>query len=931
MERRRMRRKSGFGKRMMVTMLSLIMLLGVFNPGLLASAEETNFMDSFINAYDQQTQSGSETMGSLALSYIAKYDVLKAKGQALDTAAQDYAAQVEALNAEMAALDAAVVADAAAGLLTEAEVTSIRAAVAGSVSGAGSAAPAGDASLKKQTVTCFEDNKTFAVTGNLPEGTTLSVTKLESEVNDYIHNHILGLDALPAGYTGEAFDIKLLDKDGNAFQPADQVNVGVTADGITENSDVTVYHLPGTSADDVYAGYNKDVNGISLMRTVKELVGEKIETVNAYEGYYAFLTDGFSTYYVVAGHSDEISLSDTSIVKFPSDGENTYYIERGASIEFKSTGLFGLDPGGWDRVTSAEGITRERNTFSVSLNAPIGATAVYRYDESKTFTFIVTERKEIIEEAIRTQPVYLAIRLEQSLPGEPGVTDGDYKRLNSNYTANGWTQWEEYTFAKTASGIINPAISETVYVTPDGSSTVGVYDATGTVCQNYIISGGIDWDRMLSVAIEQNAVATDGENVTNYNKNNYEVIPYVVKYMVERGIGWHIDCIVVPKVRITLSYDLNLKNYVVPANTLVLPDAVVRNSEFNTSVGYIEKDTSNLEVGDTINATLDGVPYTLTFKGWSADNPNGTTSTNDPGTTINVKKDTVLYAIWEGKASAGDLKIQKTIVGTKFTENKAYSFTITPGSDVNTDDFTAWATTNGYTKTNGSITVNVTVAANKESNYVTLRNLPTGSYTVAENKTETDEFTVKWTGINASDDETTATAIVTAAQQTNANCTNDYTPKVSKAKVTKTVTGNMGDHNKVFTFNASVVNGVMKGVTFKHSNGTTGTIAGDTYKFTLKHNEWIEFDGLTIRSELVVVEEESAYKVYIDNSENPVNDRTGKKTIADDGSTIIAFRNDNQVTIDTGIELNSFPFFMMLSSCIVMAVFFFIGKKRMMF
>ena len=45
----------------------------------------------------------------------------------------------------------------------------------------------------------------------------------------------------------------------------------------------------------------------------------------------------------------------------------------------------------------------------------------------------------------------------------------------------------------------------------------------------------------------------------------------------------------------------------------------------------------------------------------------------------------------------------------------------------------------------------------------------------------------------------------------------------------------------------------------------------------------------------------------------------------------LVINNDKTVTIDTGIELNSYPFFLMLSFVIVSAGFFILGKKRMMF
>lgn len=290
MERRTKRAKPAFGKRMLVCILSLVMLLSVISPGLLAGAEETtSFLDSYVNAYDQQLQSGGEALSSLALSYIAKYDVLKEKVQALDPAAETYAADVQALNAEIAALDAAV---ASAGL-TESEVAAVRAAAVGSVAESSAAAVSSDAALTNKTVTAYVDQKTFAVTGKLPEGVTLSVQKLDDAMAAFIRSDVLGLGALPAGYVGGAYDIKLM-QNGTEIQPSEAVTLGVTADGITSKADVNVYHLPGTSADSVSAASGTSLHG---------LVGNKVENVNCYDaGYYAFYTNGFSVYYISTGN-----------------------------------------------------------------------------------------------------------------------------------------------------------------------------------------------------------------------------------------------------------------------------------------------------------------------------------------------------------------------------------------------------------------------------------------------------------------------------------------------------------------------------------------------------------------------------------------------------------------------------------------------------
>ncbi|MBE5773252.1 MAG: hypothetical protein E7337_04885 [Clostridiales bacterium] len=462
----------------------------------------------------------------------------------------------------------------------------------------------------------------------------------------------------------------------------------------------------------------------------------------------------FSTYYVVAGTSDNSSQYDTTIRDLPGE-TSTYYVEPGTSIQFNTNTTLTL-------VEADAGITLSNKTVTIAASAAIGAEASIKVGSSYTIRFVVDERNDIIVGAISSQPVYLSIKTSDKntspvtnhIPSEPAIINANFKRLNSNYSPNtGWS-WERYIFSESAVNYIDTSIVNELLSTADGSSTTGVYDATGTICLKYLKN--IDWEKMMTVAVNQGAYATDGVKLTTQNKDSYVIVPYVIKYMSEVGIGWHIDCIAVPANRITLSYDLNLKNYIV-SDTLSLPNAVTSASGLiNTSVGYIKKGSSNLNVNGTVSATLDGTDYTLKFLGWSTD-PNASTAEYAPNANISVDKDTVLYAVWSGKAVLGTLEIRKTVSGNNAPANDEFTFTVTFSKSVTlgytVSDLSGNVVNRGNIASGGSLKL-------KNGQTATIVEVPIGSYSVVESPAE--NYTTTSTGANGTiTEDGTSTAVFT--------------------------------------------------------------------------------------------------------------------------------------------------------------------------
>lgn len=981
MERRRMRGKPSFGKRMMVTILSLVMLLSVFSPGLMVGAEETveqqptqettSFLDNFMEAYDQQTLSGG-AMNSQALTYVARLNGLKDKVAALDAASETYESDRQTLLEEAAGIYAEASEASQNGGISESEWNEVTAAyqVVGGVVQAQSGAAANavnGAALVKKTVNAYVDEKNFAVTGNLPEGTTLSVTKLESEVNDYIHNNILGLDALPAGYTGEAFDIKLLDKDGNAFQPAEQVNVGITADGITENSDITVYHLPDTSADDVYAGYNREINGISLMRTIRELIGEKIETVNVYEGYYAFLTEGFSTYYVVAG-----SKSDNS-------GDDTFNILRGVSVQLtgvSSDNYTVTYPDGVTAENSGVNISRSGNTltFAATSSAALGTYSI-KISSYRTATINVLSPADMFAlDGIENDVYFTVVPNSTEIPNEPmagGHYDWNYiRKSGSNYTFNQYALGTFGRYQDSPDGFLkldvigaSPALKQNL----QGQNVVGVIDrgwgADTRPCVNltdaewhnilvqfvsnkivYISNGAGGQTRLTSTMV--NETLKDGSY-------RYKMYPYVVKLIIDGGDnqdGWHVDCAIVDTKIYSVSYDYNLPSSAIIQET---DDLLKPETKFYTpgttgvEVGVMKLGTRTEVTGDTSITIYDTNTLTTSeykFLYWNTE-PDGSGTSRDPDDVLpDINENVTLYAIWNHTQTSGTVKIQKNAIFEDPNDARkddviTYSFTvtITNAEEGKTYPYAIYDASGYVISAEDAEIASGGTFSLKNGESIEIHNVPGGDVTVSETVADGAAYTPSWVVENNESFGNSVTGTVSAGNQAQIVCRNTYAPLESQVTVSKTVTGNMGDQAKEFSFTASVSIASMNGMTYKYSDSdTVNTISGSTCTFTLKHGQSVVFDKVPIGSTLTVVENletDSAYTAYYKDhdDEDETLGNEASVVVLSNGTASIAFRNDHQVTIDTGIELNSYPFFLMLSFVIVSAGFFILGKKRMMF
>ncbi len=264
--------------------------------------------------------------------------------------------------------------------------------------------------------------------------------------------------------------------------------------------------------------------------------------------------------------------------------------------------------------------------------------------------------------------------------------------------------------------------------------------------------------------------------------------------------------------------------------------------------------------------------------------------------------------------STGDLTITKNIEGLAPSEDETFSFTVTPGSDVDADDFAAWAAANGYALENGAVTVEITVSAGAESNTLTLEDLPAGTYTVTENYTGT-KYTVSGDGeqITVSGQEPGAVTV------TNTRNTVDVT-------LDKTVTGNMGDWSKEFTFTVTLSEG-----TFAPSDAYTLSEDGKTATVLLKHNESVTFVDVPVGAVITVIESDNLNYEVATTVTGAEDADDGVNTVSyeiPNEDTAISYTNRYHQTVETGIELDMMPYVMMLFVT-ASAAFFFLLRKRM--
>lgn len=597
--------------------------------------------------------------------------------------------------------------------------------------------PAAEETAEKKELALSEGGVTVA--GELPEGAELNVTPMAdpfaSAQSSAPRKAAARAAVQSAGEeTSEkqtyTYDVKL-SLDGQEIQPDGTVRVSFKDVAVFENGYVEVYHILD-SADAILAGKGVEFDDPDFAAAfpdeaalAAELTGKtgvvyvecfstEAGTVGYDEnGYVCVDTTSFSTYYIVSGNSaNGTTVAD---VIYINDGEsNTYYVAPGTTLRM-IRGKEDDDRANWvwakhgTNTISGISVTTNNGSKSVGKDYPSGhrtnpiivkipanATPGTRYElytrrdvwpgyhEVKT-TFIVQSEKDVISNTINNKQygLYLAVLYDsRQLPGEPCLASP-----SSGYgffTGPAYGISGSATFANSANGYVIPEVvnNPNMKNSADGTNTVGIVDTTGE--RTKAVVRNISWDTMLQkIAEKGNFKATDGKTVTTANKDSYEILPYTVKLQTAFSLGWHVDCYIVPKANVTLSYNANFADGVT-ANMFALPSPVAGVPTFNATVGTARVGSTDIKNGTTITVSYQGSDYHAKFEGWNT-RSDGRGTMYQPGSTISVSSDTVLYAQWSYDITLGSgyLEVYKSVVtapgskaaptGTEFTMSVAFS------------------------------------------------------------------------------------------------------------------------------------------------------------------------------------------------------------------------------------------------------------------
>ncbi|MCI6706975.1 MAG: DUF5979 domain-containing protein [Eisenbergiella massiliensis] len=162
---------------------------------------------------------------------------------------------------------------------------------------------------------------------------------------------------------------------------------------------------------------------------------------------------------------------------------------------------------------------------------------------------------------------------------------------------------------------------------------------------------------------------------------------------------------------------------------------------------------------------------------------------------------------------------------------------------------------------------------------------------------------------------------------------NEYS--AGSLSVKKTVTGIMGDQQKEFTvkvtFTAPAGDTVRGNITYVDGNETKSIAGGWTdskeVEITLKHDETVTFTNIPYGVTYNVVEDDyTGVNGGYDEASYNFDDNNKK---IDSASESVTITNNKGGNIDTGINMDSMPYILMLA-VVFMGLFVFFSKKRKM-
>ena len=445
------------------------------------------------------------------------------------------------------------------------------------------------------------------------------------------------------------------------------------------------------------------------------------------------------------------------------------------------------------------------------------------------------------------EPMTLAVKKE--VAGLPAGTSTTHEIQVQKLNGENWTAVKTLTFNVTGN---TTSVAQVVNVTP---GTYRVVETNAATVDGYVVS----------IADGQQAViGSDAKTATLTVKNTYSQKGILTVTKVIEGV--------VPTVDMT--YNFQVKN----ADGNVVAEAVVTvKAGQTTGSAEVELAAGNY----TVTENVDDVMADIGIYEWKE-------CVNAEPVTVETGKNTNATITNRYVPKLGGLTLTKRLGGVLTAESDAAAFTFeiknAQNEVVQTMTVKAGETTDEIELPIGEYTITEVTPQNVEiENYV---------WQNASYKVEGQDLAVTGNDVKVTVNESAVTEVT---------CTNLYKHAMTEVKVTKYVTGNMGDINKKFAFQISYVD----------EHGQTQTMSAE-----LANNGSVTVPA-AIGTDITITEESGVYTATYkvnggDATAATVENFCSSATVTVADGMEVEFTNDYNITIDTGVELEVLPFVILL-------------------
>lgn len=584
-----------------------------------------------------------------------------------------------------------------------------------------------------------------AVTGDLPEGATVVAID---------HSAVAGSSNVGI------YDIKVIDKDGNSWQPATgkTVKVMIPAPADCESTHVVHYmedveHIKATLDKQVAHVLDLNLfpkdNSILLGDAIaayqlatdtdaQSVAFELFKNVSIENGFVSVDVNGFSVFQL---QNSTYSVADNGFNNL--DGK-TVYVRPGELIELN------VDLS-WSKINvkeDANNIVDVITEGGPSLFDWSGSVYFRVSKDAQTGWSFTLEAgalwkrtvKFVVKTDIDYDNVYIGVLPHdyEGYPNELGLHSSYANITDYTYWLNSGAFGSKATYTTTPSTVLDrTGILHSGELSTDTAQTLyGIVDSTGELTAEYLT------DTFNNEIASQ--ILTKYCEVNGLNKSDYKLVVYVVKYeTVGSNIGWYINCKAVRRDSYTLSYDYNAPDGFNPVDhigTVKKPEnQTVYQDDAENGVFEALVDCSKLMVMTRkVKVGNQEETYTATFIGWST-SPTDQTVEYPFGAQnqkITIEGNTTLYAVWELSDNVqyveADVTIKKVVKDAKGNTVSIVGvpFTFTPDSNLQGLSYSIY-NANGIRQSTGTLGASFVM---QNGWYIVIEDVPNSgtAYTITE-------------------------------------------------------------------------------------------------------------------------------------------------------------------------------------------------------